>query len=503
MIMTTQCSSEKSFNLVDQPWIPVAGEPELRSLQEVFTGSAPRRLSGNAVDKIVMFRFLLSVVHASSHVADEADWHALTPEKLAENARNYLIAHRALFDLYDPERPFLQFPQLREKSNKTDSCGSLQVNVATGNKVVLTAWNQEQNLSDAEKTVLLLRSACYACGGKRYDSSIVLSDGFVKGKTGRSGTLLGAYGYLHTYMLGDDLWDMLRNNLLTNEEIGRLGCCPAGLGEPFWCHMPAGEDDERARKYRNSYFGRLIPLDKFILFSDSGIVKTDGILYDDPKGTSPDPALTVYQEKKDFKTIWARTEKRPWRQLPAILNFLRNNTGSPLFLSLGLRHLRGDNAARVGIWTGGVEISANSGEQYLSGTNDYVESEFSLPIYILEEHDQWLIRFEGLMSELEQYSKALYVAVNKYHTLMNNQAGGGLAKRAETRFWEQLEPRAQNVIDLAADYNETNEAVKSEHRIWRQVVIDIYNDSCPHETARQIAAWVEASPRFSQKKGKK
>ena len=498
--MPTQNSSPKTFNLADQPWIPVAGEHELRSLMQIFTGPAPKRLSGNAVDKIVMFRFLLSIVHASSQIPDTAAWRALTPAKIAENARNYLSANRQFFDLYDPERPFMQFPQLKGKSDKFDSCGSLQVNVATGNKVVLTEWNQEKELADAGKAVLLLRSVGYACGGKKYDSSIVLSDGFVKGKTGHSGTLLGAYGYLHTYMLGCDLWDMLRKNLLTDEEISDLGCYPAGLGEPAWCHMPTGEDDERAKQYRNSYFGRLIPLDKFILFTESGIVKTDGISYNDPKGIPLDPAVTVYPEKKDFKTLWAKTEKRPWRQLTSMLNFLRSNTQSPFFLSLGLKHLRADQSASIGIWTGGVEISANSGEQYLSGTNDYVESEFSLPAYILEEQGDWLKRFEELMTSLEQCSKILYAAVSQYHKRMNNLAGGDLASQAVTIFWEQLEPRAQNLIDLAADFQE--DKVKSEHQIWYQIMDGIYNDSCPHETARQLAAWVEANPKFNRKKGK-
>ena len=113
----------KTFNLVDRPWIPVAGENELRSLTAVFSEPAPQRLAGNAVDKIVMFRFLLSIVHASSDIPDEAAWHALTPQKIAENARNYLNVHKDCFDLYDPVRPFLQFPQLKEKA---DFCAKQQ-----------------------------------------------------------------------------------------------------------------------------------------------------------------------------------------------------------------------------------------------------------------------------------------------------------------------------------------------------------------------------------------
>ncbi|MBQ9338257.1 MAG: type I-E CRISPR-associated protein Cse1/CasA [Lentisphaeria bacterium] len=497
--MPNHNSSHAAFNLVDQPWIPVAGKTKLLSLLDIFTGPPPERLSGNAVDKIVMFRFLLSIVHASSSIPDEAAWHALTPEKLAENARNYLTAHKDCFDLYDPERPFLQFPQLKEKG-KEDSCSSLQVNVASGNKVVLTEWNLERSLSDPEKAVLLLRSTGYACGGKKYDSTVVLSPGFEKGKSGHPGTLLGAFGYLHTYMTGRDLWDSLRRNLLTSQEIEHLGCYPAGLGEPCWQRMPQGEEDSNAKQYKRSYFGRLMPLDKFLLLTENGIIKTDGIPYNDPKAVPMDPAVTVYPDKKENKTIWANTEKRPWRQLSAMLNFLQNNTKSPFFLSVGLQHLRGESPDKIGIWTGGAAIKANSGEQYMSGPCDYVESEFALPFVILKQQDQWLTSFKELMVELDNRSKILYAAVSQYHKLMNNQTGGDLASQAAARFWERMESHAQTIINLADAPAE--DALKAEKLTWAQVVDEIYNDSCPNETARQMTAWVEANPKFNRKKGK-
>ena len=48
------------------------------------------------------------------------------------------------------------------------------------------------------------------------------------------------------------------------------------------------------------------------------------------------------------------------------------------------------------------------------------------------------------------------------------------ASQAVTCFWEQLEPRAQKLIDLAADFQE--DMVKSEHLIWNRIVDDIYNE---------------------------
>ena len=69
--------NKKSFNLIDEPWIPVAGEKELRSLRTIFSGAAPRDLSGNPVEKIVLFRLLLSIAHAAVKIPDTDAWRLL------------------------------------------------------------------------------------------------------------------------------------------------------------------------------------------------------------------------------------------------------------------------------------------------------------------------------------------------------------------------------------------------------------------------------------------
>lgn len=156
----------ESLNLCDYPWIPVAGEKDRKSLIQIFSDSSLRRLSGNPVDKIVILRLLLCIVQASSKLPDNDAWLKLTDEKLAQNALAYLREHHDCFELYG-EHPFLQFPKLAEAGGRVDPPGSLLVNISEGNKVVLSHWNLFHGLSEAEKIVLLLRSACYACGGQK------------------------------------------------------------------------------------------------------------------------------------------------------------------------------------------------------------------------------------------------------------------------------------------------------------------------------------------------
>jgi len=524
--MPTQNSSPKTFNLADQPWIPVAGEHDLRSLMQIFTGPAPKRLSGNAVDKIVMFRFLLSIVHASSPIPDAAAWRALTPEKIAENARNYLSANRQFFDLYDPERPFLQFPQLKEKIGKIFKDGkkeeieksvwTMRVNYSD-NQPILSSWQVPYYLSDDEIARFLLRMNCAALASKIFKKDILLSPSRSPEKraNGAPGTLLGTgtYGYLHSYLSGDDLWESLHLNLLTEEDIKKTGAYPEGLGKPFWEEMPTGEYDERAKHYRNSYFGRIFPIDKCVLLTDGGnkVIKTDGIPYASGIDVR-DPALTVYEDKNGLSAVKAEVAVRPWRELASLLNFLNSKDDqSPYFLSLGLNHLRETDTKVIRFWVGGVEISNMSGGQQIKQTNDYIESEFLMTLDQLG--TQFLQKYKKLMQQLDVCCNSLFQAVNEYFFLLyenpeneknkkkhQSELPGKLARRAKTQFWEQMESRAQIIIDLAEGSDE--DAEKKEFALWRKIVSDIYNEFCPHETARQLAAWVEANPKFNRKKGK-
>ena len=488
------------FNLCSEPWIPIAGSGERKSLIECFTGPPPLRLSGNAVDKIVILRFLLAIVHAANRIPDEDAWLALTPEAMAKNVRAYLEQHRDCFDLYG-ERPFLQFPQLAKLGGKAASPGSLMAHVAEGNKVVLSDWNRYQGLFEAEKAILLLRSSCFACGGKKFDKELCLSQGVVKG-TGASGTLLGFMGYLHAYMLGGNLWETLRLNLLTETDLREINAWPDGVGVPFWEAMPSGEADGRAETYRRSYQGQLFPLDKFLLLTEKGVIKTSGISYPNHKNGLVDPALTITNDGKNIRAEWAKTDTRPWRELTALLAFLQHDSRiQPYFLSMGMQKLRRLRTELCAIWVGGVAVSSNSGEQYLSGMNDYVESEFAFPREYMDERSYRA--FCGFMEEVENIAKRLYGCVAGYYTKMSGKDNAkSQGEQAKAVFWERMEPHGQEIIDIAFAEHPDEAAVGRARTGWFRLLCRVYEECCPRDTPRQLAAWVECHPGFQSSKRK-
>lgn len=496
----------KSLNLCDYPWIPVAGEDERKSLIQIFSDTSLRRLSGNPVDKIVVLRLLLCIAQASSKLPDNDAWLKLTDEKLAQNALAYLKKHHGSFELYG-EHPFLQFPKLEEAGGRVDSTKDLLVNFAD-NKVILLHWDQLLPLSSAEKIILLLRSACYTTSKNyKFDTKTALAKGVEKKLAGHPGTLLGSKGYLHAYMLGEKILGTLRLNLLTEEDIQNIGAYQNGLGSPFWEKMPRDENDT---EYRKTYFGQLFPIDKFLMLKGDGIIKIDGLIYPEDKEGLRDPALTITHQKGKIEAVLARPSERPWRQLPALLSFLRSKQygGSPYFLSMGSAklNLSSQKTKYLGFWVGGIEVSSQCGGQSVKKQNDYVESEF----YVNEKdfsHDNFPV-YEQLMQDLNDHANCLGKCVSSYYKAMKNAVEKQLATKAKSIFWNVMEPRAQEIILLAfSDQNEEKiKKIKEEKKIWFRTLCDIYDEVCPHETPRQISYWVEASPRFQKiqkAKGKK
>lgn len=491
------------FNLVDDPWISVIGHP-LQSLKTLFSDLTISRFSGNAVDKIVLLRFMLSLAHAAVEIPDRTAWKALTPQILSEKVLAYLEKHHDLFDLFG-DKPFLQFPALKG-CQKLQPYSALLPNVSTGNKPVLTHWNVEPEITVHELPLLLLRGCCFGFGGKKSDNSIALTPGYTgklndKGKpaSGAFGTLLGFQGYLHSYLLGENLLETLLLNMLSLEDLKEIGTWTE-KGTPLWEDMPAGEDCPRARSYKGSYMGTLFPLDKFFLLFplEQKIAMTDGIPYPTYLTGLADPALTVHEEKNKIKVVWAKTEHRPWRELDAIFSFLKSTEQkhAPYTLSCGIDKFPPQKGIHV--WTAGVQVSSNAGEQYLAGKNDYIESEFYFP-----DNDLGFFynKYRNTMKALEEKAKLLYGCIARYFKELQHLNGADIASATVTRFWEITEKDTSEIIASAFAENAVDEQASEKLlQKWNSLVLQLYSESCPFISARQLIAWSHNKPFSNTKK---
>lgn len=489
---------QNRFNLVHEPWIPIA-DHGLVSLSKVFQDANLRRLGGQPLEKLAVMKLLLAIAQAANTPQSMSAWQTLGFQGLMQACLDYLNEWQDRFYLYG-EQPFLQMPAIA--AAKIKSFGSMMSDVATGNTTILTQFNAEKPLNDAQKALLLVTQMSFAFGGKKTDNSVVLSQGYqgktnAKGKpsSGKVGPGLAYMGLLHSFTLGENLHQSLWLNLFTHEEIEHIGIFTAGLGQAPWEHMPAGEACAQADRLKSSLMGRLVPLSRFCLLQGEGMHYSEGLLHDNYKEGIYDPSITVIPQKKEPKVLWADPEKKPWRQLTALLGFIASkasthSTCHQLRCSL-LKARQQPDLVNLHVWSAGLKISDNAGEKYVTGRDDAVESCFEFNTQDLNEN--WFMLFQQAMTELDQLAKILYGRVIGYFKDFKKE-GAEQASRASLNFWQACEADVQTLINECDEPENMNRL----RRGYANKVFQIYDRLCANTTAKQMNAWAKNRPNLSQ-----
>lgn len=490
---------ENRFNLVDEPWIPVA-DHGLASLRDIFSNSHYRSLGGNPIQKIALLKLLLAIAQAAATPETEADWRSMGARGLADRCLSYLDKWHERFYLYG-EKPFLQMPAIREA--RVQSFGAVLPEVATGNTTVLSQTQVERGLSEAQQALLLLSLMAFALSGKKTDNSVVLSPGYTgkrndKGKpsTGKPGPSVGHMGFLHSFMEGEYLQQSIWLNLFTHMQIRQMGIYPAGLGVAPWELMPSGEDCPNARRLRDSMMGRLIPMCRFCLLTENGLHYSEGIAHSGYKDGMVDPSMAVNYAGKDPKALWADPGKRPWRELTALLSFM-DQAGTQGFQSWQVRS--GLDRARdvveiFGIWSGGLRVSSNAGEQYVSGSDDFVESSIWLHAELLGQ--SWFSQLKVEMDALDTLARNLYGRVLAFFKEQTVD-GSKLAAQSTQLFWQLCERDFQSLVDSCDSGEQALRKRQQLRRRFSGYVHQAFDQVCPRETARQLDAWAKCRPNNS------
>ena len=484
------------YNLVDEDWIPIADVGRV-SLKQIFTETDYRALGGNPVQKIAITKLLLAISQAACTPEDEDEWTKLGADGLAAKCLDYLTEHYDDFWLYG-EKPFLQMPQIAQAA--TQSIGAVLPEIATGNTTVLNSIQTESELSDADKTMLIIQLMGFGLGGKKTDNDTVLSAGYLgktkdngKGTTGKAGTSLGFMGFLHNFLQGETLLQTLWLNLFTQEQIADFPYSE-GLGVAPWEQMPDGENCDVAQQLQNSLMGRLIPLSRFCLLNESGLHYSEGIAHLSYKEGKIDPSVAANFSGKDAKVLWVDTERRPWRFLTAMLSFMEANGNgfSCHHIRLGLERIGDVSLPKIGVWSGGLRVSSNAGEQYVSGSDDFVES-----ITFLNPADFgsiWYTRLKLEMADLEQLAKIVYGATMGFYKSQKSE-GKNEAAQASHLFWQLCERRFQNLVYACGEGENETKALR---KTFAHFANTAYNRYCPQDTSRQLDAWAENLPNLGK-----
>ena len=491
------------FNLIDQPWVPVAGVGRV-SLRQLFESPQYRSLGGNPVERISLMKLLLAIAQAAATPDDEQAWRILGAEGLARSCLAYLDRWHERFYLYG-EQPFLQMPAIREA--KVKSYGTFLPEISTGNTTVLNHGQMERVLDDGEKALLLVCLMAFALGGKKADNSVILTPGYAgKSKSSKPGPAIPYKGLLHSFLIGSRLQETLWLNLLSTRQIEQAVIFPRGLGTAPWERMPVGEDCPVAQDLRQSLMGRLVPLCRFCLLAEDGLHCSEGLAHPSHKEGVVDPSVAVDNSGKEPKALWVDPEKRPWRELTPLLGFIEQG-GRQGFQSLQLR--AGLDRARdvteaFAIWSSGLRVSGEAGEQYPSGSDDFVESQVWLHSAMLGE--SWFALLKIEMDGLDELESGLYGRVLAFFKELKTDKGkkiekthaGKMAAQSSALFWQLCERHFQQLVDACEPDGQGAEQRRQLRLTFAGYVQQAYDHLCPKETARQLDAWAKCRPNNSK-----
>lgn len=163
-----------SFNLVDEPWLPIvwpdgtAGEVGLRDAL-VRAHEIRELVDGSPLVTVSLHRLLLAILHRSFGPKTFEAWKALWRQGQwdAETLDGYFAACRPRFDLFDAERPFYQVARM-DDSPQIHSPARLAEERAQGNNATLfdhSSASKSVPLRLAESARCLVARQTFAVGG--------------------------------------------------------------------------------------------------------------------------------------------------------------------------------------------------------------------------------------------------------------------------------------------------------------------------------------------------
>ena len=512
-------TDQSRFNLVDEPWIPVVGKG-LSSLREIFSEPDIRTFGGNPIQKIALTKLLLAIGQAACTPKDTDDLNKLDVEIFRNTCIAYLEQWYDRFWLYG-KRPFLQMPVIANwiEERKVAELNTVDVREAeekalpkllgpgfypslpSKNDSIFTQHQAAKNLSDAEKALFIVIVMNFAFGGTQIEKKI-FSPVKGKGKPAKPGPSLGPDGYLHTFLQGPTICDTLLLNLLSHENITANPYWKTGLGTAPWEEMPINKECSTALKLKDSYMATLVSISRFMLLREEGVYYVDGITYCNHKEGWREPSMSISDKKKYPDVIRANPARRPWRELTSILAVLGGSSDVKYvcqFIEYGIGRVS-KRYQEIGIWSGGLSISNEYGEQFVKGADDFVESELILLSSMINR--VWFDHLCNEMKALENIAKQIRKSALQYYDSFEPKSDKKPAKRlakqitshVEELFWQMCERRFQDLVNACEETNNLPAIRKS----IASIALKAFDTYCPKETVRQIDAWAKSRPNLSK-----
>jgi CRISPR system Cascade subunit CasA len=500
------------MNLTTDPWIPVIwrdGRASNVSLCDTFLrGEEIADLAVRPPERIALMRLLLCITHAAldadgARPIDSVDWLNCCHEVI-EKSLQYLKEWSEAFNLFGKERRFLQAKGRGQPGvmsvNKLDFIDEDSTTLFDNN---VLPRNQR---SPQWLALKLLAYQSFAAGGK-VGGSEKSGDRMVP-QTGTNAPCRDQNAY-HTFSRRPNLLKTVHANLARSDQIA--GMRPLNWGRPVWELIDGGLPEAgKSREISRSYLGRLAPLSRAIWLNDDRetAMNSNGIPYPNFDSGFREPSTayrTSEQKQKRFLVSAGRAGRiiAPWRELHAIL--IKQTTESQRG-PICVYHL--SEEMEFDVWVGA--LVANQAKVI-----DTAEFVFHVPAKMLKDSGRQI--YEAGVRFAHTLSFRLGRAVRNFRHAMERAAFDaskqqkaeaqvrrmpsernrleGIEQDANLHYWTVAEGLVPELFKLV---NEPPPIVNNKYRFqetaWGKrlflAALEAYDLACPHETARQLKAYV-------------
>jgi CRISPR system Cascade subunit CasA len=494
------------MNLTTEPWIPATdfeGQARPVSLREVFAeGDRLQDLAARPHERVALMRLLICVAQAALEGPAEDDELESRRNELPPAAARYFDEWHGCFDLFHPERPFLQFPGLSKppkagkKSRKAAAAAEeadggdedtpaskLDFALATGNNTTLfdhgAASDALRVFEPGQLALMLVTFQCFSPGGRigvaRWRDSLTPGNG------SSSHAPCAPSAMLHAFLRRATLLDTIHANLLSRWAVRKN--YRRDWGRPVWEQMPRSFSDSPAiANATTTYLGRLMPLARALLLrpDGKGLLLANGIDYPAPPEFPAEPSASLVRKRdQSGYVLLGADSKAIWRELPAIVvkRVADDGAGGPLALGA----LPGN--AAFDLWVGAMVTDKAS-------ILDTVEGVYAIPGRMLS--DVGRCAYEGEVKKSEWVAIRLSEACKDYRQHLERMPQGYPERElARRRYWTAIEQRLP-LLHAYLNAPDASEEAKSALARWRSALwssaIGAFYGACPNDTPRQLRA---------------
>ncbi len=522
------------MNVAFDPWIPVvtvSGEPTWASLYAVLAeGERFADLAVRPHERVSLMRLFLCVAHAALNgPKDDEEW-CDAPKKLPGAVRDYLTVWKDSFELFHPNRPWLQVAELKGVDRGTGDFGNtssvalLDFELATGNTSTLHDHGGQMNSRKIKPERIALNLLVFQNFSSGGGSPIAQWRTTRTAQVGNPDAPCLSKSMAHCLLRGKSLAETIHLNLPTVEAIGRVyrtfstdkksgDTYPnIAFGRPVWEYFPDSPDKESDRVINatKTYIGRLSPISRWIRLIEGSdqMYCCNGFKYDTYRdGFASEPTAAVRLVTKKDKKGAENTERiivkvEPiralWRELPSLLiKRSADGMGGPLAMANAPHDTEFD-----------FHVCAMTRDQ--ASMDIAVESVFHISPALLTHLSvyQGEVASENKVLGAEGYARKLRWAIEDYRQTIDsdwkprvkrtqprdqNALRERLAEAAFLYYWTTVEknlPLLMNHIEAIG-----SDAATPTLEAWRKMLFsaacEAYRTACGQETPRQMRAFVK------------